>query len=74
MAHIQYQQGDIFESKVQVIVNTVNCQGVMGKGLALAFKQRYPDMFATYQQACKTGKLHIGHPTLYQKSNPWQTN
>lgn len=65
MAHIQYQKGDIFESKAQVIVNTVNCQGVMGKGLALAFKQRYPDMFATYQQECKTGKLRIEHPTLY---------
>jgi len=74
MAHIQYQTGDIFESKAQVIVNTVNCQGVMGKGLALAFKQRYPDMFATYQQECKTGRLRIGHPTLYHKSNPWILN
>ncbi len=74
MAHIQYQKGDIFESKAQVIVNTVNCQGVMGKGLALPFKQRYPDMFATYQQECKAGKLRIGHPTLYQKSNPWILN
>ena len=49
MAYIQYQKGDIFDSKAQVIVNTVNCQGVMRKGLALAFKQRYPDMFLTYQ-------------------------
>ena len=38
MAYIQYQKGDIFESKAQVIVNTVNCQGIMGKGLALAFR------------------------------------
>jgi len=74
MAHIQYQKGDIFESKAQVIVNTVNCQGVMGKGLALVFKQRYPDMFVIYQQECKTGKLRIGRPTLYQKSNPWILN
>ena len=74
MAYIQYQKGDIFDSKAQVIVNTVNCQGVMGKGLALAFKQRYPDMFLTYQQECKTRKLRIGHPTLYRKSNPWILN
>lgn len=75
MAHIQYQKGgDIFESKAQVIVNTVNCQGVMGKGLALAFKQRYPDMFKVYQQECKTGKLRIGRPTLYQDSIPWILN
>jgi len=59
MTHIQYQKGDIFDSEAQVIVNTVNCKGVMGKGLALAFKQRYPAMFAVYQQECKTGKLRL---------------
>ncbi len=74
MACIHYQKGDIFEVKTQVIVNTVNCKGVMGKGLALAFKQRYPDMFPVYQQECKTGKLRIGRPTLYQKSSPWILN
>ncbi len=74
MAYIQYQKGDIFESQAQVIVNTVNCQGVMGKGLALAFKQKYPDMFKVYQQECKTGKLGIGRPTLYQGSTPWILN
>ncbi|GAC1652379.1 MAG: hypothetical protein NVS4B12_23780 [Ktedonobacteraceae bacterium] len=74
MARIQYRRGDIFESDAQVIVNTVNCKGVMGKGLALAFKQKYPDMFDVYKQDCKTGRLHIGRPTLYQKSNPWILN
>lgn len=74
MANIQYQYGDIFESKAQVIVNTVNCKGVMGKGLALAFKQRYPEMFLIYRQECKTGKLRIGRPTLYRKSTPWILN
>lgn len=74
MANIQYQKGDIFESKAQVIVNTVNCQGIMGKGLALAFKQKYPAMFKVYQQECRTGKLHIGKPTLYQESTPWILN
>ncbi len=74
MARIQYQRGDIFTSNAQVIVNTVNCEGVMGKGLALAFKQRYPAMFAVYQQECKTGKLRIGRPTLYRDSTPWILN
>ncbi len=74
MARIQYVRGDIFESKAQVIVNTVNCKGIMGKGLALAFKQKYPDMFSVYKQDCKTGRLHIGRPTLYQKSEPWILN
>ncbi len=74
MAYIRYQKGDIFDSKAQVIVNTVNCKGVMGKGLALAFKQRYPGMFPVYQQECKTGRLRIGKPTLYKQSAPWILN
>jgi O-acetyl-ADP-ribose deacetylase (regulator of RNase III) len=74
MAHIQYQKGDIFASNAQVIVNPVNCKGVMGRGLALVFKERYPAMFATYQEECKTGKLRIGRPTLYRESTPWILN
>lgn len=74
MAQIQYLKGDIFDSKAHVIVNTVNCQGVMGKGLALAFKERFPDMFTIYQRDCKSGKLHIGRPTIYTKSTPWILN
>jgi len=74
MPNIHYQKGDIFEGTTQVIVNTVNCKGVMGKGLALAFKQRYPEMFSVYQQECKSGRLRIGRPTLYQKSTPWILN
>lgn len=74
MAHIQYRRGDIFDAATQVIVNTVNCQGIMGKGLALAFKQRYPEMFPIYQEECKTGKLRIGRPTLYKASMPWILN
>ena len=74
MTYIHYQRGDIFTSQAQVLVNTVNCKGVMGKGLALAFKQKYPEMFPVYQQECKTGKLRIGRPTLYQRSTPWILN
>ncbi len=74
MALIHYQKGDIFDSNTQVIVNTVNCKGVMGKGLALAFKQKYPEMFPVYQQECKTGRLRIGRPSLYKVSTPWILN
>ncbi len=74
MVLIHYIKGDIFDSSTQVIVNTVNCKGVMGKGLALAFKQRYPEMFPVYQQECKTGKLRIGRPSLYKASDPWILN
>jgi O-acetyl-ADP-ribose deacetylase (regulator of RNase III) len=71
---LHYVKGDIFESQAHVIVNPVNCRGVMGAGLALAFKQKYPDMFTVYQQECRAKKLAIGHPTLYRASKPWILN
>jgi O-acetyl-ADP-ribose deacetylase (regulator of RNase III) len=74
MATLSYRKGDIFDSTAQVIVNPVNCKGHMGKGLALAFKQRYPQMFASYQQDCRDGMLRIGQPTLYTASTPWILN
>lgn len=58
---ISYQtKSDIFQANVEAIVNPVNCVGVMGAGLALAFKQRFPENFKQYQQACKTQVLKIG--------------
>ena len=50
---IEYIEGDILDSPAQVIVNTVNTVGVMGKGLALEFKKRYPKMFDKYKIACE---------------------
>lgn len=57
---ITYATGDIFEASVQAMVNPVNTVGVMGKGLALAFKQKYPDNFKQYQIACKNNKVKVG--------------
>ncbi len=57
--------GDIFESKAQTLVNTVNCVGVMGKGVALEFKKRFPDMVKDYKQHCDKKKLKPGVPYLY---------
>ncbi len=61
---LQYVSGDIFTSSAQVLVNPVNCEGVMGKGLALEFKRRWPSMFVSYQQVCRTGECRIGHPWI----------
>ena len=58
--------GDIFESKATTLVNTVNCVGVMGKGIALEFKKRYPSMFAEYVTLCNTGSVKPGIPYYYQ--------
>lgn len=68
---IEYIEGDIFESPAQVIVNTVNTVGVMGKGLALSFKQRYPDMFESYKLACEKHQFTMGKLMLYQEADHW---
>ena len=57
---ILYVAGDLFESPAQTLVNTVNTEGVMGKGIALTFKQLFPDMFREYQSICERGQLRIG--------------
>jgi len=46
-------KGDLFKSKAQTWVNTVNCVGVMGKGVALGFKKRFPEMYEDYVRRCK---------------------
>ena len=68
---IEYIEGDIFDSPAQVIVNTVNTVGVMGKGLALSFKKRYPDMFESYKKVCEKHQLTIGKLMLYKEADHW---
>jgi O-acetyl-ADP-ribose deacetylase (regulator of RNase III)/uncharacterized protein YwgA len=58
--------GDILKSNAQTIVNTVNCVGIMGKGIALEFKNRFPDMFKDYVQRCQCHEVLIGLPYLYK--------
>lgn len=55
-----YLERDIFKSGAKALVNPVNCKGVMGKGLALQFKLRFPQNFKLYKQACSDGSLVIG--------------
>ena len=68
---IRYIEGDIFKSPAQVIVNTVNTVGVMGKGIALEFKRRYPDMFQAYRDICDRRKLKTGSLMLYYEPDHW---
>jgi O-acetyl-ADP-ribose deacetylase (regulator of RNase III)/uncharacterized protein YwgA len=58
--------GDILKSKVQTLVNTVNCVGIMGKGIALEFKNRFPEMFKDYVQRCERHEVRIGQPYIYK--------
>jgi O-acetyl-ADP-ribose deacetylase (regulator of RNase III)/uncharacterized protein YwgA len=58
--------GDMFESQASTLVNTVNCVGVMGKGVAQEFKKRFPAMFEDYQRRCALKQVRLGEPYLYQ--------
>lgn len=57
---IEYKQGDILQSDAEAIINTVNCVGVMGRGIALQFKNAYPDNFKAYALACKAEQVVPG--------------
>ncbi len=57
---ISIVKGNILESKAEALINTVNTQGVMGKGIALQFKKAFPEMFGEYENECKAGRIIIG--------------
>ena len=57
---ITFSKGDLLRSEVDAIVNTVNCVGVMGKGIALQFKQAFPRNYEAYRRACDAGQVQLG--------------
>ena len=73
---VEFKSGHIFNTKAQTIVNTVNCVGVMGKGIALVFKLRYPNMFVVYKEHCNAKRIAPGKLWLYksEKNAPWVLN
>lgn len=72
---ITVRVGDLFASEAQTLVNTVNCVGIMGKGIALEFKKRFPEMFRDYAKRCAAGQVRLGRPYLYkQLVGPWILN
>lgn len=60
---ITLTKGNIFDADVEALVNPVNCVGVMGKGLALQFKERYPDNYHHYKNLCRLGCMQPGRMT-----------
>ncbi|MEX0805912.1 MAG: macro domain-containing protein [Candidatus Binatia bacterium] len=62
---VQIAQGNLLEAPVEALVNTVNTQGIMGKGIALQFKQAFPEMFRDYEKACKAGEVRLGKVHVY---------
>ncbi len=70
---IEYKTGDILSENVEALVNTVNCVGVMGRGIALQFKRAFPENFEVYAKACKREEVRPGRIFVFdtrQLSNP----
>ena len=57
---MRFTKGNLLESRVDAVVNTVNTVGIMGKGIALMFKERFPENFKAYEAACKAGQVEVG--------------
>lgn len=68
---IEIIKGNIWNTKCQTLVNTVNCEGVMGAGIALEARLRYPQMFQKYKEYCQQGLMKIGYLMLYKNSEPY---
>ena len=63
---IEYKSGDILREDAEALVNTVNCVGVMGRGIALQFKKAFPENFTAYAKACKNDELQPGRMFVFE--------
>jgi O-acetyl-ADP-ribose deacetylase (regulator of RNase III) len=63
---IDYRTGNLLSADVEALVNTVNCVGIMGRGIALQFKQAYEPNFKAYVAACKRGDVRPGHMFVFE--------
>ena len=66
---LNYVTFNLFDSPAQTLVNTVNTVGVMGKGIALIYKQLYPEMYAQYRRLCQAGEFEMGMLHIYRTPN-----
>lgn len=66
---IHYITGNIFDSNAEALVNTVNTVGVMGKGLALQFREAYPTNYRIYREACKANRFQVGEMLITEESS-----
>jgi O-acetyl-ADP-ribose deacetylase (regulator of RNase III) len=71
---LTYLYTSLFDSPAQTLVNTVNTVGVMGKGIAKTFRERYPAMFKEYKKLCDSGDLIIGSLHLWKSDDRWVLN
>lgn len=74
MSELHVIDGNIFTTKAQTLVNTVNCVGVMGAGIALECRLRYPDMHDQYVSLCERRMIDVGSLWLYKSTDRWILN
>lgn len=67
---IRWMKGDIFRAPVEALVNPVNTVGVAGKGLALQFRERFPDWYRAYREACLRGEVRVGRIHVFPLTPP----
>lgn len=63
---MEFKTGDILQANAEALVNTVNCVGIMGRGIALQFKNKFPQNFKAYAAACERGEVQPGHMFVYE--------
>ncbi len=63
---IEFKTGDILAEDAEALVNTVNCVGIMGRGIALQFKNAFPENFAAYKAACRRGEVQPGRMFMFE--------
>jgi O-acetyl-ADP-ribose deacetylase (regulator of RNase III) len=68
-SNISLVKGDMFFSRMQTLTISVNCVGIMGKGLASTARDRFPDVYVHYQALCKQRKLRLGKPCVYKRES-----
>lgn len=63
----ELKQGNLLEADVEAVVNTVNTEGIMGKGIALQFRKSYPDNYEAYRHACESGEVQPGRMFVFDR-------
>jgi O-acetyl-ADP-ribose deacetylase (regulator of RNase III) len=69
---LELVEGNLLEADAGALVNTVNTEGVMGKGIALQFSKKFPEMYAAYRAACKAGEVRPGRMHVFERGEMFQ--
>ena len=69
---LELTEGNLLDAQADALVNTVNTEGVMGKGIALQFSKKFPEMFEEYRRACKAGEVQPGRMHVFEREEMFQ--